>query len=236
MRGSPASALFGAAAALAMVACTGGGLPPHSEPTAPIPQNAAGSAKVVFLWPGDNCEPGGYYTVATASGMFLGNVGRGTRLEANVSEGTFTFLAWNPLREESSLTVTSSNVAVLRAEVHAGRTYFVRLAFGEWDEHGPRVRYGGDFRRRGTDYRVCVSADAALFAVTPGGEEWTALHDWLDALTPVAPAASGQAWLASEPLVLPDHRVLAERRWLRMTAEARAIATLSPRDGVRVEP
>lgn len=236
---SPASVLL--AAVLVLSGCVGGP-PPHTEPTAPIPTNAAGSAKVVFLWPGDNCEAGGYYTVATSSGRFIGNVGRGTRLEADVPEGAFTFVAWNPLREESSTNVTSANVAVMRAEIHAGRTYFVRLAFGEWDEQGPRVRYGGDVapadRRRGTTYRVCVSSDAALFAVAPGGAEWGELRDWLDALQPVTSRtlASGQAWLDAEPLALPDHRALAERHWLRMSGDARRIATLVPQDGVRVEP
>ncbi len=229
-------AITAAVAASCLTGCPGAP-PPHSESTTPIPMHAAGKAKVVFLWPSDNCEPGGHYTIATSGGRFLGNVGRGTRLEVDLPEGAFTFFAWNHRREETSLTVSSANVAVMHAEVYADRTYFVRLAFGEWDEHGPRVRYGGDFRRRGTAYRVCVSADAALFALAPKSEDWASLHDWLDELTPVASRnPDGQAWLDAEPLMLPDHRALGERHWLRMTGEAQKIATLSARDGVRVEP
>ena len=209
----------------------------HTTRTTPIPTNADGLAKVVFLWPSDNCEPGGHFSIASSSGRFVGNVARGTRLEVDMPEGAETFFAWNPPREEAAASAVSENVAILRVELFAGRTYFARLAFGEWDERGPRILYGGDHRRRGVVYRACVSANLALLALPPRSSEWSSLHDWLDTLTPIAPELSpGQAWLDAESWQVPEHRALAERRWLHMTAEARRLASLDGTDGVRVEP
>jgi hypothetical protein len=190
---------------------------------------------VVFLWPPSSCEPGGYYTVATEDGRFVGNVASGTRLEADLEPGAKTFVAWNPPLVDATGTASRSYVGILRATVAEGRTYFIRLAFGEWDERGPREIFTSN--PKGGNIRRACTTSVALIALRPNSEDWPSLRGWLDDLFPIAAErTTGQMALEDDPSTLLTYRELAELRYLRMTPHARSLATLEPGTGVVLVP
>lgn len=218
-------------ASLLLSAACAPAIAPHMAAGARVPLANTGRAKVVFLWPDNSCERGGYYTVATEAGRFVGNVYTGTRLEAELDAGTTDFVAFNPLVEEATGHQSSADVATLHADLEPGRTYFVRLAFGEWDERGP-VR---PWRSANGQRQMCPTNEAALVALTPQSLEWNELRGWLDDLDPVrASGTAGETWLRADPLTLETHVALAHQREHRYWPNARALATLQADDGVHV--
>jgi hypothetical protein len=218
-------------ALLAAVVGCAGAPPPMSRIVKSEASRDATTAKLVFLWPSDNCEGGGYHVIATRDGRFIGTVGRGTRLETTVAPGSYALMTWNPEMERFGRAPSISDTGVLRADVSAGRTYFVRLAFGEWNDRGPaqswsRTGKGGSTRR-------CVGSGAALVAVTPGSRYWSELQKWLDDLTPIAAETeAGQQWLTSQPSSIQTRRELADAREQGLSDEARALASIQPADGL----
>ncbi len=204
-------------------------LPPHMQPAAPIPSAPAGVAKVVFLRPANSCEVGGYFTVATTGGRFLGNVYSEMRLEAELPPGPARFIAWNAEVTPTSGTWSAKDVAVAEAQLEAGRTYFLRLAFGEWDERGPVEPVRWSLPNTIYVRSICPNADAALLTVRPGTKQWRALSQWLDDLTPV------RSVTLTKPIASFAEKVrLGEARLELMLPEARPLATVLPSDGVRV--
>ena len=81
--------------ALAWSACAVGACgtyrPPFTQPSSTgAPESQA--ATVVFLWPSTSCDPGGYYTLATTDGRFVGNVSVGKQLRAALAPGEYTIV------------------------------------------------------------------------------------------------------------------------------------------------
>jgi hypothetical protein len=227
---------------LAFAAATGGACAPYRPPFTQARVTPGANARddqqatLVFLWPVTSCDPGGYYTLATADGRFVGNVSRGTQLRVAMPAGAHTIVAWNELQEQAGGAVAKSAVSVLRARVSAGRTYYVRMAFGEWDSHGPREAYAG--RVGGTGSRwVCMapglSMTSAMVVLSPGSPSWNELPGWTGQLEAIVPdVAAGQAWLDGNRDVLQYHRAIGEGRFEGLNPLGRRLATLETDDGV----
>ncbi|AKV04820.1 hypothetical protein AKJ09_11483 [Labilithrix luteola] len=201
-----------------------------------MPKHAEGSAKLVFLWPPDSCEGGGYQVITTRGGKFVGNIARGTRLETDLAPGSYDFITWNSEKERFGQAPSVERTGVLHADVRPQQTYFVRLAFGEWAVSGPREQWSRTWTGRGP-LRRCVESDAALVRLSPQSNLWPHLQEWLDELTPIAAdTESGQRWLEQQPWLVATHRDLADARALRLTREARRLASIEPTDGVALVP
>ena len=218
------------------VACTSGP-PPFTRTPGVVASPDPGTATLVVLWPSTSCDPGGYVTLATGDGRFLGNVGVGTQLRTSVSAGETTLVAWNELQEESGAGLEPTTVPVVRATFAQGLTYYVRVAEGEWDEAGPREIVRG---RYGT--HVCLmtpgrAMSSALVAVTASTPPSTQLAAWTAELRAIVPdREAGQAWLDARREVVRAHRLLALERYDRLRPAARRLATLEPGDGVPASP
>jgi hypothetical protein len=193
-------------------------------------------ATIVFLWPSTSCDPGGYYTLVTTGGRFIGNIGSGTQLRAEVPAGDTTIIGWNQVQEEAGGPGHISTVPVLRAQLAAGRTYYVRMLFGEWDSRGPRAVWRGS--RSLARYRLCVgygheSTSSAMEIVTPASKSWRDVPDWSAKLEPITPdLAPGQAWVDGQGEALGLHIAQGEERYERLRPEARRMATVEAGDGV----
>jgi hypothetical protein len=200
-------------------------------------QPGAGRASVVFLWPSLGCDPGGYYTLATTTGLFLGNVSTGTQLRVEMPAGDHTIMGWNAQQEDALGEWREEPVPVLRARIAAGRTYYVRLGFGEWDKQGPPV----PFKTTQTPQRGCIMPGlvmtSALLTMTPASPYWGELPVWTATLATAVPdRAAGQAWLDGHRDVLEAHRALAEQRLLGLRPQALKLATLEAGDAVAIAP
>ncbi|HEX8792181.1 MAG TPA: hypothetical protein VF765_14605 [Polyangiaceae bacterium] len=210
---------------LGAAACGAASLPPFTQPS-----NGAGAdsdrALVVFVWPHSTCDPGGYYTLATDDGRFVGNVSAGTNLRASLPAGEYTIVGWDPPQEESNGGALEEAVPVLRAHLAAGRTYYVRMAFGEWGPRGPvdvyAVRTGRAicFRREG------MSPTSAMVALTPDAREWSQLPEWRREHAWAAPDPAGQGWLDTHRDVLAAHVAVGTRRFALLREDARRMATI----------
>jgi hypothetical protein len=203
-------------------------LPPYTQASSPVGSTAeADRALVVFVWPRSSCDPGGYYTLATGDGRFVGNLSDGTILRASLPAGEFTVVGWNTLQEESSGGgIPEEVVPVLRAHLAAGRTYYVRMAFGEWSARGPVDVFGVRSARRLCFRREGLSPTSAMVALTPEVPEWAQLLEWRTQLAWVAPDPAGQAWLDAHRDVLAFHAAVGERRFARLRDDARRMATI----------
>ena len=184
-------------------------------------------AKVVFLWPPDSCDHGGYFLVATAKGRFLGTLYRNARLEAELDPGDVELVAWNPEIERDSGQLGPGDVSLVSARLEGGRTYFTRFAFGEWDARGPSGPYFSGGRGVAVRWPSCHGLKASLVALVPGTPEWKRLPDWLDELHPYTADVQGQAWLDADPAVLRVHVQLARERYEALRPEGRTLATLT---------
>jgi hypothetical protein len=221
---------------LACSAATGGACgsyrPPFTQaPSASLP--ADGQATLVFLWPLSSCDPGGYYTLATTDGRFVGNVAPGAQLRAKVAAGHVTVVGWNELEEVDRGAVSTGAVSVLRANLSAGRTYYVRMASGEWEDEGPRQITRGRF---GAGTRCIFPGSrmtSAMVAVTPTSADWKQLAERMAELEPMVPdAPAGQAWLDANRDVLEYHRAVAQARYAGLRPDAKRMATIDAEDGV----
>lgn len=214
---------------VALLLCQCDALPPHVQPAAPVPSAPPGAAKVVFLRPANSCEVGGYYTVATTTGRFLGNLYSQMRLEAELPPGSVRFVAWNAEVQPAGGSWGAEDVAVAEAQLEAGRTYFLRLAFGEWNLRGPVGPVRWSLPNTLYVRSICPNGDAALIAVRPGTKEWGALPGWLDDLAPVRGVARP---LDAAPFA--EKARLAEARLELLLPAARVLATVRANDGVRI--
>lgn len=211
---------------LGAAAC-GPSLPPFTHPSSAAGVAAeADHALVVFVWPRSSCDPGGYYSLATDDGRFVGNVSDGTILRASLPPGEFTIVGWNPQQEESSGGILEEVVPVLRAHLVAGRTYYVRMAFGEWGPRGPVDVFAVRTARRLCFRREGLSPTSAMVALTPDTQEWAALPEWRGELAWVAPDPAGQGWLDAHRDVLAFHVAVGARRFARLREDARRMATI----------
>jgi hypothetical protein len=207
-------------------------VPPMSHAIATETKADSTMAKLVFLWPPDNCEAGGYYVIATRDGRFIGTLGRRTRLETSLAPGSYAFMTWNAELERLGGAPSIGNTSVLRADLREGRTYFARLAFGEWNVRGPAESWSHG-RGTGSPTPRCVGSGPAIVALAPRSKHWRFLDDWLRDLTPIAPETeSGERWLAAQPSLVSIHRDLVDARELQLSAEARSLASIEPTDGV----
>jgi hypothetical protein len=224
-------------ACLAWVACACGSYrPPFTQASSASAQPDVRQATLVFLWPLTSCDPGGYVTLATTDGGFVGNVSAGTQLRATVPAGQYTIVGWNEQQEQASGAVTRGAVSVLHASVSEGRTYYVRLAFGEWDNRGPREIAGNRFGG-GPSNRLCVapgmSMTSAMVALPPASESWSEVAGWTAELQAIVPdRAAGQAWLDGNRDVLQYHRTVAESRFAALLPQAKQMSTVVAEDGV----
>jgi hypothetical protein len=203
----------------------GASLPPFTQPSGEAGPDAD-RALVVFVWPRSTCDPGGYYTLATDDGRFVGNVSDGTILRASLSPGELTIVGWNPLQEESTGGALDEAVPVLHARLAAGRTYYVRMAFGEWSARGPVDVYAVRTGRRLCFRRSGLSPTSAMVALTPDTQEWAELAGWRSELAWVAPDPAGQGWLDTHRDVLASHIAVGARRFARFRDDARRMATI----------
>jgi hypothetical protein len=216
-------------AAWSFAAACATSLPPFMRVSTGV-QSEPHQAMLVILWPSTSCDTGGYYTLATADGKFLGNVSAGTQLHVALPAGEYTILGWNGAGG------VMGAVPVLHATVAEGRTYYVHMEFGEWDQKGPRAMHVVR-----TGMRVCFEIgrvmSSAMVRLTPASVDWGELKTWTTELHPIAAeVAVGQAWLDENRDALTATRALAERRWSELRADARQLATLDAADGVPVPP
>jgi hypothetical protein len=200
-------------------------LPPYTHAASEAGADA-NEAVVVFVWPRSTCDPGGYYTLATADGRFVGNVSDGTMLRATLPPGDYAIVGWNELQEESGTGVSEEVVPVLQARLTAGSTYYVRMAFGEWGARGPAAVYAVRTGRRLCFRREGLSPTSAMVALTPSTEDWAQLPEWRGKLAWVAPDPAGQAWLDAHRDVLASHAAIGARRFARLRDDARRMATI----------
>jgi len=194
----------------------------------------ASKATLAFLWPSTSCDTGGYYSLATADGKFVGNLSSGTQLRVSMPPGEHTIFGWSDARAPGDASVVG--LPVLSATLDAGRTYYVRMAFGEWDETGPR-----EMHMRRTAQRVCYRIgnvmSAAMNILTPSSDLWTEMPGWVSELPALAPdAAGGQAWLDANHDVVAARRDLAVGRLAGLRPLARRLSTLHAVDGVVPAP
>lgn len=209
---------------LGAVGC-GTSLPPFTQPSREAGADAD-KALVVFVWPHSTCDPGGYYTLATDDGRFIGNMSAGTNLRASLPPGEFTVVGWDPLQEESSGEMFEDAVPVLRAHLAAGRTYYVRMAFGEWNSRGPVDVFAPRTSRRLCFRRAGMSPTSAMVALTPDAPEWPELAEWRRELAWVTPDPAGQGWLDAHRDALASHAAVAVKRFGRLRDDARRMATI----------
>ena len=218
-----------ASSALGMLAaCVSSYRPPFTASGATARADAH-DATVVFLWPTTSCDPGGYYTLATFDGHFVGNIATGTQLRVALPAGEHTILGWNQAQDEARGEVVPASVGVLRASLAEGRTYYVRVSFGEWDARGPNELVG-----RG--HSLCVAPDksmtSALVTVTPVSDAWLDLPAWTADLASLSPdRAAGQAWLDAHRGDLAVRRAIAEGRFEWLRPRAKKLATVEAGDG-----
>ena len=227
-------ALRASAACAFLTSACAPSLPPFSAPaslSSTQPRAEAGAASVVFLWPSLGCDPGGYYTLATTGGAFLGNISAGTQLRVQLPSGEHTIVGWNTLQEDALGEWREEPVPVLRATIAAGRTYYVRLGFGEWERQGPPV----PFKPAQSPLRCIMPGmvmSSALLTMTPASPFWRELPAWTARLPMAVPdRAAGQAWLDARGDVLEAHRVLAGQRLQDLRPQALKLATLGVDDG-----
>jgi hypothetical protein len=209
---------------LGAAAC-GSSLPPYARPSSDAAADAD-RATVVFVWPRSTCDPGGYYTLVTDDGRFVGNMSDGEMLRASLPPGELTILGWNPPQEESTGGALEESVPVLHARLAAGRTYYVRMAFGEWNARGPVDVFNVRTARRLCFRREGLSPTSAMVALTPDTQEWAELSEWRTKLAWVAPDPAGQGWLDAHRDVLAAHVAVATRRFARLHDDARRMATI----------
>jgi hypothetical protein len=122
-----------------------------------------GAATVVFLRP-SSLASAITTTVLDTQGRFLGEVVQKSYFAVKVPAGEHVFLSW------------AENTAALRANVTAGKTYYVRVAprLGAW------------------------SARMQLLAVKRASEDWPKLRGWLKDLKAFGPnQAEGQRYVDS---------------------------------------
>jgi hypothetical protein len=200
-------------------------LPPYTHASSEAGADA-NEAVVVFVWPRSTCDPGGYYTLATADGRFVGNVSDGTILRASLPPGEYAIVGWNELQEQSGAGFSEEVVPVLQARLAAGSTYYVRMAFGEWGARGPADVYAVRTGRRLCFKRNGLSPTSAMVALTPSTEEWAELPGWRGELKWVAPDPAGQGWLDAHRDVLASHAAVGARRFARLRDDARRMATI----------
>jgi hypothetical protein len=219
--------LFVLAAALA-IACAPA-RPPFTQATSAAAPQDPHQATVVFLWPGTSCDTGGYYTLATGDGKFVGNIASGSQLTVSMAPGNYTLLGWSESRaaDDGSLV----GIPVMHATLAEGQKYFVRMAFGEWNDTGPREMH---MRRSGQ--RVCFRVgdvmSSAMIALTPSSEEWSDVPTWTRELQALSSdSAAGQAWLDANRDRVTAHSGLAKTRFEGLKPIAKRLATLGGAEG-----
>ena len=226
-------------ALVAFVACTPYRLP-FTQPPGPAERPDPHQASVVFLWPVTSCDPAGYLTLATTDGRFLGNISRGSRLEVAIPAGESTLVAWNGVMEAATGWMSAATVPVLHADLREGRTYYVRILFGEWDARGPTEGVHDQTRvvraRSSLRSRRCTavpwSTTGAMVALSPTLEGWNEIPEWMEELDATLPdRAAGQAWLDGDRALVETHGAVGEERFARLRPEAKRLATLEPFDG-----
>jgi hypothetical protein len=206
--------------------------PPFTHPSNVAAPTDPRDATLVFLWPLSSCDPGGYYTLASTDGRFIGTVSEGTQLRVVVPAGDCTVIGWDELEEQASGGVADRTVPLVRASLSAGYTYYVRMVFGEWDD--PRPANAQSTR---TTQRKCfapgLNMTSAMAAVRPTSTVWTLLSDWTIGLQRIdADHAAGQVWLDEHRDVFEYHRTVATRRFEALGAEGQRMATVNVDDGV----
>ncbi len=214
-----ASAIFLGAAGCAT------SLPPYTHAASEAGADA-NQAVVLFVWPRSTCDPGGYYTLATGDGRFIGNVSDGTILRATLPPGDYSVVGWNELQEESGGGISDEVVPVLQAHLAAGSTYYVRMAFGEWGPRGPADVYAVRTGRRLCFRREGLSPTSAMVALTPSTADWAQLPEWRAKLAWVATDPAGQAWLDAHRDLLAPHVAVGAGRFARLRDDARRMATI----------
>jgi hypothetical protein len=212
--------------------------PPFTQASHTHAEARPHQAIIVFLWPVTSCDPAGYLTLVSADGRFVGNVAAGTQLRAEVPAGETTIVGWNEVREEAGGAGSGAVVPVLRAHLTEGRTYFVRMLFGKWDERGPREPIWVGSRSR-APYPLCTAirgpagVTSAMVTLAPGTEGWKEVPDWTAKLQLIAPdRAAGQAWLDGQGEAARAHIAVGMNRYEGLRAEARRMATVEAEDGV----
>lgn len=205
--------------------------PPFTQPSASTARDPH-VATVVFLWASTSCDTGGYYTLAADDGKFIGNIAAGSQLAVPLAAGDHTLVGWNGSRAEDDDAASMVSVPVMHATLEAGRTYYVRLAFGEWDDKGPRQMHMIRTAKR-VCFRIGNVMSTAMVALTPTSEEWSELASLTSELqTTSSDAAAGQSWLDANQTTFASHRDLAKARFDGLRIHAKPLATLQVTDGV----
>ena len=215
-------------ALLASCGAFGSQQPPFAHPGAnPADPN---HATVMVFWPKTSCDAAGYYVIVDGQGRYLTTITAGSRVSIKLDPGSYELAAWNPLREKIASTPrTPLETAVMRATVLAGRSYYVRLAFGEWNLRGPVP--APTMRRTG--FKLCANTSPALLAITPDVEDWSHVTGWVQHLPVFEPDQSaGQDWLDSDERDVARHLRTARERWEELRPKAQLAASLCPKDGV----
>ncbi len=176
--------------------------PPFTEDAKASPKADEHQATLVFLWPTTSCDPGGYVVLATEDGHFLGTLSTGTQLRSVVPAGPISIVGWNDPQEKARGDAVRSAVAVLHGVVGEGRTHYVQLKFGEWDDWGPREQYTARIAQPG--HRSCISPDnsttTAMVTASAASAAWNEVTQEAAELEGLAPdRAAGQGLARREP-------------------------------------
>ena len=136
--------------------------------------------------------------------------------------------------------MSAATVPVLRADLREGRTYYVRILFGEWDIRGPtegaheetRAVRGRSTLRSRRCTAVPWSTTGAMVALSPALEGWDEIPEWMEAASPPRARSGGGPSLARwRSALVETHGAVGQERFTRLRPEAKRLATLEPFDG-----
>lgn len=199
-------------------------LPPGVRLTSAVSEVVNDSATVTFFWTQSSCDPSGHYVIASDRGGVVAKVARGHRAVVPLTPGEHVFWTWNPSREEQMGHLSATDVALARVHAEPGQRYFVELAFGEWDDSGPRTVHTMYRGRIATIARRCVGSEVALVAIGARDPSFGAAQRASEALPALALEGDGR----HDPEDLQVHRTLAEARFARLRRDARDLSTVEP--------
>jgi hypothetical protein len=202
-------------------------IPPSTRVVTDTLRASEREATITFYWPVGSCDASGHYALAHDREGLIAKVGRATRVIEIVEPGEHVFWVWNPSRERIMEARSPTDVALTRIVTEPGGQYFVRLAFGEWDDRGPRTVVTQTRGRLGAIAQRCVGSNVALIAIGPDDPSLAGAAKEAAAL----PVLELDTSVPHDERDVREHRSLAEARFERLGEEGRDLAVVEARDG-----